>query len=150
RHRGLDRRLRGHAGPRRSRRVPAHRPRGAPRGGPARAARRPRPTRRPRAALAPLALLRRAATLEAMMHITIDTPAGPFTIIGRDEAVLAAGFTADPADLLPQVHPSLRGESTADADLEPAVKATRAYFDGDLTAIDAVPVVQRSDGEFLG
>jgi methylated-DNA-[protein]-cysteine S-methyltransferase len=91
-----------------------------------------------------------------MMHTTIDTPAGPFTIVGRGEAVVAAGFTADVADLLPQVHPSLRVDPAAllrggsDADLDLAVKATRAYFDGDLTAIDAVPVVQHSDGDFLG
>lgn len=82
------------------------------------------------------------------MHTTIDTPAGPFTILGRGGAVLAAGFTADVADLLPLVHPALRGP--ADAELEPAVAAARAYFEGDLTAIDAVPVAQRSDGAFLG
>ena len=82
------------------------------------------------------------------MHTTIDTPAGPFTIVGRGETVVAAGFTADLADLLALVHPSLRGEDQTD--LEPAVKAARAYFDGDLTAIDAVPVAQRSDGDFLG
>jgi methylated-DNA-[protein]-cysteine S-methyltransferase len=83
-----------------------------------------------------------------MMHTTISTPAGPFTIVGHGGTVVAAGFTADVADLLPQVHRSLRGDS--DGDLELAVKATRAYFDGDLAAIDAVPVAQRSDGDFLG
>ena len=82
------------------------------------------------------------------MHTTISTPAGPFTIVGRGGAVVAAGFTPDVADLLPQVHPSLR--DGADADLDLAVKAILAYFDGDLTAIDAVPVEQRSDGDFLG
>jgi methylated-DNA-[protein]-cysteine S-methyltransferase len=83
-----------------------------------------------------------------MMHTTISTPAGPFTIVGRGGTVVAAGFTADVTDLVPQVHPSLRDD--VEADLELAVKATRAYFDGDLTAIDAVPVTQRSDGDFLG
>jgi methylated-DNA-[protein]-cysteine S-methyltransferase len=82
-----------------------------------------------------------------MMHTTITTPTGPFTILARGDAVLAAGFTPDVAQLLPLVHPALR-DAGADADLELIVKATAAYFDGDLTAIDAVPVVQRG-GEFL-
>jgi methylated-DNA-[protein]-cysteine S-methyltransferase len=82
------------------------------------------------------------------MHTTMPTPAGPLTIVARDGAVLAAGFTSDVDDLLPLVHPDLRGD--ADADLELILKATRAYFDGDLTAIDAVEVHQRTGGEFLG
>jgi len=80
------------------------------------------------------------------MHTTINTPVGPFTIVGSGTSVLAAGFTADASELLPLVHPGLLADG--DADLEPAVKATIAYFDGDLAAIDAVPVAQRG-GEFL-
>jgi len=80
------------------------------------------------------------------MHTTINTPVGPFTIVGSGTSVLAAGFTADASELLPLVHPGLLADG--DADLEPAVKATMAYFDGDLAAIDAVPVAQRG-GEFL-
>ena len=80
------------------------------------------------------------------MHTTINTPVGPFTIVGSGTTVLAAGFTADASELLPLVHPGLPADG--DADLEPAVKATMAYFDGDLAAIDAVPVAQRG-GEFL-
>ena len=90
------------------------------------------------------------------MHTTINTPVGPFTIVGSGTSVLAAGFTGDASELLPLVHPGLpadilggtAGGGGADADLEPAVKATMAYFDGDLDAIDAVPVAQRG-GEFL-
>lgn len=81
-----------------------------------------------------------------MKNTTINTPAGPFTILGSGTAVLAAGFTADASELLPLVHRDL--DVDGDADLEPAVKATMAYFDGDLTAIDTVPVAQRG-GEFL-
>ena len=46
-------------------------------------------------------------------HATVATPPGPFTVIvetdadGRD-VVLASGWTADIADLLPVVHASLR------------------------------------------
>jgi methylated-DNA-[protein]-cysteine S-methyltransferase len=82
------------------------------------------------------------------MHTTIKTPTGPFTIVASGDSVLAAGFTDDTDALLALVHPRLR-DAGADADLDLIVKATRAYFDGDLTAIDAVPVTQRG-GEFLG
>jgi methylated-DNA-[protein]-cysteine S-methyltransferase len=82
------------------------------------------------------------------MHTTIDTPAGPFTIVANGDAVLAAGFTEDANALLALVHPALR-DADADADLDVIVKAAQAYFDGDLAAIDAVPVAQKG-GEFLG
>ena len=40
---------------------------------------------------------------------TVDTPPGPFTVVvGPDDAVLASGWTADVADLLPVVHRALR------------------------------------------
>jgi methylated-DNA-[protein]-cysteine S-methyltransferase len=85
-----------------------------------------------------------------MMHITLTTPAGPFTIVARGDAVLAAGFTDDVSQLLPLIHPQLREPQTReDAGADSIVKAVEAYFDGDLTAIDTVPVVQRSGGEFL-
>ena len=77
---------------------------------------------------------------------TITTPFGPFTILARDAGVLAAGFTDDVAALLPLVHPMLR--TPGDADLDLMTKAVHAYFDGDLTAIDAIPVEQRG-GPFL-
>jgi len=76
-----------------------------------------------------------------MASITIKTPVGPFTIVARDETVLAAGFTDDVNALLVPVPP-------ADADLDRPVKAVRAYFDGDLTAIDGIAVEQRG-GPFL-
>ncbi|PZF93976.1 methylated-DNA--[protein]-cysteine S-methyltransferase [Micromonospora deserti] len=80
----------------------------------------------------------------------IDTPAGPLGIVaGPHGAVRAAGFTADPATLLPLVHPSLRAPLRHRADLGPVTAAVRSYLDGDLTAIDAVPVEQRTGGAFL-
>ena len=53
---------------------------------------------------------------------------GPFTMmVDADGAVLAAGWTAQTADLLPQVHPDLRGgESVARKDLGPASRAAPA------------------------
>jgi methylated-DNA-[protein]-cysteine S-methyltransferase len=77
-----------------------------------------------------------------MASITITTPVGPFTIVARDDTVLAAGFTDDENALLVRVPPNV------DADLDRPVKAVRAYFDGDLTAIDGVAVAQRG-GPFM-
>ncbi|GAA5183707.1 methylated-DNA--[protein]-cysteine S-methyltransferase [Rugosimonospora acidiphila] len=81
-----------------------------------------------------------------MNTITIDTPAGPLSVAGSDGAVVAAGFTADSAELAALVPPELR--DGADADLDLVAESVRAYFDGDLTAIDRVPVRQRTGGEF--
>nr|WP_214633072.1 methylated-DNA--[protein]-cysteine S-methyltransferase [Spelaeibacter cavernicola] len=83
-------------------------------------------------------------------YATVDTPIGPFTaIIDADGAVLASGWTADTETLRPVVHSTLRpAELRRRRDLGPVTAAITAYHDGDLVAIDAVPVVQRS-GEFL-
>jgi methylated-DNA-[protein]-cysteine S-methyltransferase len=91
--------------------------------------------------------------MEASMNTTtISTPAGPLTVLEHGGAVRAAGFTADPADLLPLIHPSLRA-GLADRprhrpDLGPISTAMAAYLDGDLTAIDDVAVEQQAGGEF--
>ncbi|WP_280511541.1 methylated-DNA--[protein]-cysteine S-methyltransferase [Nocardia farcinica] len=79
-----------------------------------------------------------------------DTPIGPFTALAdRDGAVLAAGWTADPAELRLLVHPALRpAELRERDDLGEITRAVLAYHGGDTAAIDPVPVRQRS-GEFL-
>jgi methylated-DNA-[protein]-cysteine S-methyltransferase len=80
---------------------------------------------------------------------TLTTPLGPFTTVVDDGgAVLASGWTASLDDLLPQVHPTLRPAELVEGDLGAAGAAVLAYHDGDLSAIDDVPVRQRS-GEFL-
>jgi methylated-DNA-[protein]-cysteine S-methyltransferase len=85
-----------------------------------------------------------------MATLTMGTPAGPFTVIASGGSVLAAGFTDDAGTLLPLVHPQLRPPGgTGDADLDLIAKAVTAYFDGDVTAIDQVPVSQRTGGPFL-
>jgi methylated-DNA-[protein]-cysteine S-methyltransferase len=78
--------------------------------------------------------------------MTMTTPAGPLTIVESDGQVRAAGFTADVTELLPDP----RSVATARADLGPISRAVRAYFDGDLTAIEEVPVEQPWGGEFVG
>lgn len=82
---------------------------------------------------------------------TMDTAAGPLTIVtDADGIVVASGFTADLGALLLPVHPAMKLESPRPRqDLGPATKAALAYFDGDLTAIDTVPVRQHSGGAFL-
>ncbi|MGQ0575291.1 MAG: methylated-DNA--[protein]-cysteine S-methyltransferase [Pseudonocardia sp.] len=78
---------------------------------------------------------------------TLDTPFGPFTVVIDDGAVLASGWTADLDDLLPLVHPTLRPVPRR-GDLGPVAEAVRRYHAGDLSAVDAVAVRQRS-GAFL-
>ncbi len=82
---------------------------------------------------------------------TVDTWAGPFTVLVDDDgAVLASGWTADAGGLAALVHPSLRvGEPVPHKDLGDVTKAVRAYHEGDLSAIDGQPVRQHSGGEFL-
>lgn len=84
-----------------------------------------------------------------MTYATCDTPFGPFTaVVDDDGAVLASGWTARLDELLPQVHPALRPAALVEGDLGAVGEAVRAYHDGDLSAIDGVPVRQRS-GAFL-
>ena len=80
---------------------------------------------------------------------TVDTPAGPFTtVVANDGAVLASGWTADLAELRPQVAPGLWPDDVPmRQDLGGVTKAVLAYHDGDVHAIDEIEVRQRS-GEF--
>ncbi|MGI5125797.1 methylated-DNA--[protein]-cysteine S-methyltransferase [Pseudonocardia sp. CA-107938] len=82
-------------------------------------------------------------------HATIQTAIAPFTaIVDDDGAVIAAGWTADVDALLPVIHPALRPAEVVEGDIGPVADAIVRYHDGDLSAIDAVPVRQRS-GPFL-
>jgi methylated-DNA-[protein]-cysteine S-methyltransferase len=87
-----------------------------------------------------------------MHSTTIETPIGPFTIVGRGKAVLASGFTTDEAELTALIpRKTLEAGPAEDdgTDLRAAVDAARAYFDGDLAAIDTVEVEQHGAGAFL-
>lgn len=85
-----------------------------------------------------------------MNTTTVHTTFGPFTIVASaDEEVLAAGFTTDPQALLALVHPDLSGEARPRADLGPITAAVLSYLDGDLAALDEVPVRQHTVGDFL-
>ncbi len=78
-----------------------------------------------------------------MFTAQIDTPPGPLTIIATGDAVLASGWTTDAERLRGLIGAALRpAELTARKDLGAFTQAVRDYLAGDLTAIDAVPVVQ--------
>jgi methylated-DNA-[protein]-cysteine S-methyltransferase len=84
---------------------------------------------------------------------TVDTPPGPFTVVvttGPDgeDVVLASGWTDDVSELLPVVHRTLRPTWVERADHLPVLDVVAAFTAGDVAAIDAVPVRQRS-GPFL-
>lgn len=86
-------------------------------------------------------------------HATLATPPGPFTVVvetGDDgsDVVLASGWTADIADLLPVVHSSLRPAGSERVDDLPVLDVVGKFFAGDVAAIDEVVVRQRS-GPFL-
>lgn len=78
--------------------------------------------------------------------LTLATPAGPFSaLLDGDGAVLASGWSAEPAALLALVHPALRPDalSGAGSDGAAAADAVERYLDGELGALDAVAVHQR-------
>lgn len=77
---------------------------------------------------------------------TVATPVGPFTVVtDSDGAVLASGWTAVVCDLIPLVHPSLRPTGARHRDdLGDVSRAIVAYHEGDLTAVDGIPVRQVS------
>lgn len=78
---------------------------------------------------------------------TIDTPAGPFTAVANgDGEVLASGWTSTVDNLLSFV--PLPSKPQPRADLGDVTKAVTAYHDGDLAAIDGIPVRQ-AGGPFL-
>lgn len=85
-----------------------------------------------------------------MYKSVVDTPVGPFTVlVAADGAVLAAGWTTDERELLPQVHPSLRSDVEERKEAGAVTTAVLDYLAGDLTAPDRVEVRQVSGGEFV-
>ena len=86
-------------------------------------------------------------------YATVATPPGPFTVVvtaGPDgeDVVLASGWTDDVNALLPVVHRSLRPTWVEHVEELPVLEVVTAFHDGDVVAIDKVPVRQRS-GPFL-
>jgi methylated-DNA-[protein]-cysteine S-methyltransferase len=79
-----------------------------------------------------------------MNTTVIATPAGPLAILASDDGVVqAAGFHCDVESLLAVAPDGTRTTATARPDLGDVSRAVSAYLDGDLTALDAVPVAPR-------
>jgi methylated-DNA-[protein]-cysteine S-methyltransferase len=71
---------------------------------------------------------------------TIDTPDGPFTMLVDDrQRVLSSGWTSEPEAILARL--TVRPAVVRDGEVD-AAAAARAFYAGDVTAIDSVPVAQ--------
>lgn len=77
----------------------------------------------------------------------LDTPIGPLSLLTLDidgiETLVASGFS-DPEELYGRLHPTLRKDHALSPAAEPTAitKAHEAYFAGDISALDSVPVYQ--------
>jgi methylated-DNA-[protein]-cysteine S-methyltransferase len=77
--------------------------------------------------------------MTAVQAMTMATPVGELALLVHDDTLVAAGFTP-PEDQYGRLHtdaPLLRVR-----DLGPFSAAMRAYFDGEVTAMDVLPVDQ--------
>ncbi|MGK9147617.1 methylated-DNA--[protein]-cysteine S-methyltransferase [Plantibacter flavus] len=89
-----------------------------------------------------LSVSKGAPTRLTAISQTLDTPDGPFTILAREDgAVLASGWSADQQTMLERIRPADRPIGTTPGVIA-AAEAVVAYYDGELTAIDDVPVAQ--------
>src|SRR5690625_2819109 len=74
-----------------------------------------------------------------LLYYTLATPDGPFAVIeSADGTVHASGWSNDVAAVHQRA--SLHDDPVLTNENTPAGEAVRAYYDGDLSAIDAVPV----------
>ncbi|WP_084106633.1 methylated-DNA--[protein]-cysteine S-methyltransferase [Demequina sp. NBRC 110056] len=73
-----------------------------------------------------------------LTHQTLDTPDGPFTVVERDGNVVAAAWSADPAEVAARA--GLAG--SVDGTVQ-AADAVAAYYAGDASAPGRVPVEAR-------
>ncbi|NUW40989.1 methylated-DNA--[protein]-cysteine S-methyltransferase [Nonomuraea rhodomycinica] len=73
----------------------------------------------------------------------LSTPIGSLSLLVRQGVLIAAGFTGEPGEMLARLTPELQAEGMKVVDdLGPVSQAVRAYFDGDLDALDEIPVEQ--------
>jgi methylated-DNA-[protein]-cysteine S-methyltransferase len=81
--------------------------------------------------------------MHTLSGTTLSTPIGPFMLLVGDDGVYAAGFTDRAELLLPQIgkrHTTFTVQFVRD--LSEHARAVQAYFEGDIAAIDTIPVVQ--------
>jgi methylated-DNA-[protein]-cysteine S-methyltransferase len=80
---------------------------------------------------------------------TVVTPLGPLTIVVEDGTVRAASFSDRAEELHRRLDPAARrAELRVVRDLGAVGAALRAYFDGDLGALDQLPVRQAGNPYF--
>jgi len=79
-----------------------------------------------------------------MLHTTVvPTPPGPLAIVLDDDGVVVASGFTDVDDQLGRLPDALKADGVADdAAGSAAARAVRAYVDGDVSALDDVPVRQ--------
>lgn len=78
-----------------------------------------------------------------MQFWTVPTPVGPFGVLAEEGTVHASGWSEDPGVLAAVIARAHRpGTIDAVADLGEISVRLRAYLDGDLTAVDPIPVQQ--------
>ena len=86
-----------------------------------------------------------AVTAGTVLATVVDTPIGPLSLLTHGGQLIAGGFTAQPAVMHARLAPPLRAltlEPADPADLPWLAKPVGAYFDGDLRALDEIPVHQ--------
>ena len=86
-----------------------------------------------------------AVSASTVLATVVDTPIGPLSLLARGGQLIAGGFTAQPAVMHARLAPPLRAltlEPADPADLPWLAKPVAAYFDGDLRALDEIPVYQ--------
>jgi methylated-DNA-[protein]-cysteine S-methyltransferase len=77
--------------------------------------------------------------------LTMSTPDGPFTIIARDGAVLASGWTAEHTKLTGQIHPELLPDELVPVlEMGGISEAVVAFYSGDPEPAMRVRVLQKS------
>ena len=71
---------------------------------------------------------------------TLDAPIGPLTVLARGDALVSAGFTGDPGELHARLRRCAAAAAARRGVLPSLVEPLRDYFDGDLAALDRLPV----------
>lgn len=86
----------------------------------------------------------------SLLTSTITTPIGPLTLVASDGVLRAASFTDQPGEVHARLDAASRQRELVGAtgDLGPITDAIRAYFDGEVHAIDSLPVEQAGNTWF--
>jgi methylated-DNA-[protein]-cysteine S-methyltransferase len=86
-----------------------------------------------------------AGPASPVLGTVVDTPVGPLSLLVLGGQLIAGGFTAQPVVMHTRLAPPLRAlplETADPGDLPWLAKPVAAYFDGDLRALDGIPVYQ--------